>query len=151
MSGEPKTADELSVQIPEPHSIRTLGNYLLSDPRFRRRGLKHYGLDVWGGEEYTKIADEIADELVKLGGEADLEHLVETLSSRFGVSPSSVRTYARGRQFVRSATGVVRLRRPDAALRPTKLDPPDLGVSSRKVRGCQSKRPTVPGLPCSTG
>lgn len=111
VSGRPLTFDEIADTINEEFSARTLRNYLSTDARFRRLGLRVFGLDEWGGEEYTTISDELAEEIERRGGEARLDDLVQTLTAQFGVSANSVRAYASGPQFERSSGGSIRLRR----------------------------------------
>ncbi len=110
VAGRPLALDEIVDAISEEFNIRTLRNYLLSDSRFRRLGLRVFGLDDWGGEKYTKISDEIAQEIERRGGKAPLEELVETLTTQFHVSANSVRAYATGPQFERTADGMIRVR-----------------------------------------
>jgi hypothetical protein len=97
----------------------SLANQLLSDPRFKRTGVRAYGLSSWDYDEYTGVADEIAEEIERQGGEATLVHLVALLPARYGVSPASVRAYAMGPRFEVSQ-GSVKLRTaapPDTHLR----------------------------------
>ncbi len=94
VTGEPMTVADIFEAIGENRNVRSLRNRIQGDARFMRRGLEHYGLRAWGGEEYSTIVDEIQQEIERQGGEATLEHLVSTLTSSFGVSDSSVRTYA---------------------------------------------------------
>lgn len=108
---EPMTVAEIFETIGEQRSVRTLANYLQSDARFMRRGLEHYGLRKWGGEEYTTIVEEIEQELERQGGQASLDHLVRTLCDNFGVSENSVRTYSMQHPlFSRTTAGEICLR-----------------------------------------
>lgn len=108
--GRPLDFDEIVDAMTGDFQVRTLRNYLSADPRFRRRGLRAYGLNEWGGEEYTTISDELAQEIERRGGQASLDDLVGVLTAQFGVSANSVRAYASGPQFERSSEGVVRVR-----------------------------------------
>jgi hypothetical protein len=108
--GRPLGLEEIVEGISETFNVRTLRNYLLADKRFRRLGLRVFGLEEWGGEEYTKISDEIAQEIERRGGEVALEHLVETLTRQFGVTANSVKAYANGPQFERAPSGMIRTR-----------------------------------------
>jgi hypothetical protein len=103
--GEPRTVDEIVAALGSETNVRSLLGQIQGDPRFLRRGKKHYGLSSWGGEEYTKISDEIAQEIERQGGSATLEHLIDTLCEPFGVSSTSVRAYASGPPFVRLGDG----------------------------------------------
>jgi hypothetical protein len=116
LSGEPLTKDDLADLIGDSCNKRTLSNYLLSDPRFLRRGLRHFGLREWGGEEYSTIVDEIEQEILRQGGEASIETLVDRLTRMFGVSESSVRQYAAGPRFARTRAGLIRVRTSDEAI-----------------------------------
>lgn len=107
LRGEPLSPVELAEAIGPDTNLRSLTGQIQGDRRFLRRGLKLYGLSVWGGEEYTTIQDEIAQEIDRQGGTASMEHLVETLCAQFGVAASSVRAYASEPPFVRSANGLV--------------------------------------------
>lgn len=121
LHGEPMTPEALHEAIPEATSARGLVGRIQSDSRFLRRGLKHYGLAAWGGEEYTTIADEIEEEIERQGGAASLEHLVEVLPQTFGVSAGSVQSYALGPRFERGGDGLIRMR----------SRPADLGAHAR--------------------
>lgn len=120
VSGQPLSADAIADAMGGDFSRRTLRNYLLSDPRFVRRGKNLFGLAEWGGEEYSGIANEIEEEILRQGGEAELEELVDRISSTFGVSPTSVRAYANGARFSRTSPGVITLRRGSPGERRTK-------------------------------
>jgi hypothetical protein len=108
-TGSPLEREEISKRIAKAHSKRTLSNYLLTDKRFRRVGPARFGLAEWGGEEYTSVSDEMAEEIERRGGEADIEYLVKTLCKRFGVAASSVRGYAASHRFVNVGRGRIRL------------------------------------------
>ena len=55
--GVPMSRERISELLGPDHCIRTLGNYLSSDKRFKRLGLRQFGLSKWGGKEY-RTADE---------------------------------------------------------------------------------------------
>lgn len=105
--GEPLAADEIVEALGPDTNRRSLLGQIQGNPRFRRRGLKLYGLSSWGGEEYTTIQDELAEEIERQGGAASLEHLITTLCSEFGVAEASVRAYANEAPFVQSDNGLV--------------------------------------------
>lgn len=107
LRGEPLTGDELAEALGPETNFRSMINQIQSDPRFLRRGLKLYGLRVWGGEEYTTVSDEIEQEIERQGGASSLDHLVSTLCGQFGVSESSVRAYASSSPFVRTPGGLI--------------------------------------------
>jgi hypothetical protein len=103
--GVPITPDEIAEVLGPDTNHRSMINQIQSDARFLRRGLKHYGLAAWGGEEYTKISEEIEQELERQGGSATIDHLVRTLCEQFGVSEASVRAYAGSAPFVKTDDG----------------------------------------------
>jgi len=88
-------------------NCRSLNNDLHSDERFLRRGVKLFGLAEWGGEEYTSIQDEVAEEIERQGGAASIDHLVAALCTQFGVAETSVRAYAREAPFITTPDGLV--------------------------------------------
>ena len=138
--GRPLDFDEIVAAVAGDFNARTLRNYLHGDPRFRRLGLRVFGLDEWGGEEYTKISDEIAQEIERRGGEASLDDLTETLTSQFGVTANSVKAYATGPQFERSHDGLICLRSNHAQV-PTQ--PVEFTRRCFRVQGQWSYRITV--------
>jgi hypothetical protein len=107
LRGEPMTLQEIFEELGEQRSFRGFKSQMQGHPQVRRRGVKHYGLIEWGGEEYTSISDEMCQEIERRGGSIDLEELARALSRRFGVSPASVRMYAAGAQFSLSSAGRV--------------------------------------------
>lgn len=110
--GSPTSPDELAAIIGEGHSIRSLRNRLSDDPRLARVAKNQWALRIWGLEEYTGAADEMAEEIERQGGAVSLADLAELLASRFGISENSVRTYAQAPRFVVEG-GIVRLRASD--------------------------------------
>jgi hypothetical protein len=109
LSSEPLSLEELMTRIAEPRSPSSFRNCLMSDPRFKRTGLRQYGLAEWEHDEYTGIADEIAQEIEAQGGAASLEHLCRELSARYGVAAASVRAYALGPRFRQETGGLIRI------------------------------------------
>lgn len=107
LRGEPLSPEEIAEALGPSTNLRSLTMQIQDDTRFLRRGLKRYGLAAWGGEEYTTIQDEIAEEIERQGGSASIDLLVETLCSQFGVAASSVRAYASQPPFVRTSNGLV--------------------------------------------
>lgn len=107
LRGTPMTLEEIFGELGEGRSIRSFKNRMQGDSRVRRRGVKHYGLIAWGGEEYTSVIDEMMRAIEQKGGKAGLEELADELAESFGISPASVRMYAAGAQFAVDATGVV--------------------------------------------
>ena len=138
--GRPLDFDEIVEVLGGDFNVRTLRNYVHGDPRFRRLGLRVFGLDEWGGEEYTTISDEIAQEIERRGGEASLDDLIETLTAQFGVTANSVKAYATGPQFERSPDGQIRVRTSHAQV-PTQ--PVEFTRRCFRVQGQWSYRITV--------
>lgn len=108
VAGEPLTLEDIYERVGEDKNFRGFKGQVQGDPRIRRRGLKHYGLEAWGGDEYTTIVDEMTEELERQGGSMPLGDLGRTLAENFGVSESSVRMYADGPQFEVDGDGCVR-------------------------------------------
>lgn len=106
----PMTLEEISAEIPEEHNPRTVGNRLVSDPRFCRTDPDHFALKAWGLQEYSSIVDHLVEEIGQSGGEAKSEYLIGALTSKFGVSESSVRSYLGSPRFARTAWGTIRVR-----------------------------------------
>ena len=106
----PLSREELAMRLGPGTNWRSMANQLYGDPRFKRTGIRHFGLAQWDNDEYTGVADEIAQEIGRQGGEAQLEHLVTYVSTTYGVAGSSVRAYASGPRFERAPSGAIRLR-----------------------------------------
>jgi hypothetical protein len=131
--GAPASAEELAEVIGEGYSVRSLRNRLGQDPRIARVGKHQWALRVWGLEEYSGVADEIAEEVERQGGAASMAHLIEVLTLRFGVAEGSVRAYAQTPRFVVEGA-VVRLRRSD--------EPVELSARIGDARGCFQDSPS---------
>ena len=117
--GQPTSADEINSIIDEGHSVRGLRNRLLGDQRFLRTDRSRIGLRKWGLEEYSGIVDEIEEEILRKGGEAEVVDLVETLAERFGLRNASVLSYTSVPRFV-VADGCIHIRRPDEPFVPSR-------------------------------
>ncbi|PWU59463.1 hypothetical protein DLE60_16275 [Micromonospora globispora] len=115
-TGEPLHIDELQLQMGRDNSIRSLANQLGDDERFVRTDRATWGLASWQLEEYTSIRQQIGLELAAAGGEVEIGQLIESITSRFDVSPSSVQAYA-GNGDYEIVQGVVRRRESPAAPR----------------------------------
>ncbi|GEM_PF-2372767 len=107
--GEPLTKEELAEAI-GASSPRSVADRTLADARFMRPSLKQIALREWGMEEYSSIEEEMAEEIQHQGGEAEIDHLIDILTRKFGVSEASVRMYAGGPRFVGTRRGAIRLR-----------------------------------------
>jgi hypothetical protein len=113
--GRPADTDELAKEIGEGIAERSVRNALQADSRFMRVSKRAFGLREWGLEEYSGIAEEIAQRIERAGGAVEIEMLVEELVQTFGVAASSVRMYAEAPRFVVS-NGTVRFRTSDDVL-----------------------------------
>jgi len=111
--GEPATVEALVDRISEGYSVRSVRNRLFEDPRFVRTSKTEIGLREWGVDEYTSVVVEMAEEIERRGGRAELVDLAGTLADRYGVSRSSVHIYATTAPMFRTENGVVRMREPD--------------------------------------
>lgn len=128
LRGIPSTTEELLADLGENLNPRGVRQRLMDDPRFVRVNLRgEFALPDWGYDEYTGIADEIAEELARRGGTATVSELVARLVERFGVAENSVRMYVQTPRFVVDG-GTVRLRRPD--------EPYEVAASIAEARGC---------------
>ena len=85
---------------------------MLDDPRFWRINIQNQFVlaGTEGYDEYTGIIDEIIQELNACGGIATVEHLVEKISKTYGVQPTSVNSYLSTPLFVRTESGMIRVR-----------------------------------------
>ncbi|MFI5485650.1 sigma factor-like helix-turn-helix DNA-binding protein [Micromonospora echinaurantiaca] len=115
-TGEPLHIDDLWLQMGRDNSVRSLATQLADDERFVRTDRATWGLASWQLEEYTSIRQQIGLELAAAEGEVELTQLVDSITSRFDVSPSSVRAYAGNGDF-EIVQGVVRRRESAAAPR----------------------------------
>ncbi|MGC3859894.1 sigma factor-like helix-turn-helix DNA-binding protein [Micromonospora chersina] len=115
-TGEPLQTAELHQEMGRDATLRSLTNVLGSDDRFVRTDRATWGLASWEVEEYTSIRQQIGLELAAAGGQIELSRLVESITNRFDVSPSSVQAYAGNGEY--EITGrVVRRRESPAAPR----------------------------------
>jgi len=110
LHNRPMTQEEISTEILEERNPRTLGNRLISDPRFCRTDPDHFALKAWGLRQYSSIVGELVSEIARNGGEATSDYLTSTLISKFGVSEASVRSYLQSPRFVRTSRGTIRVR-----------------------------------------
>lgn len=110
VAGRPMTATELAELMPQIANEASFRNALSAADDIVRVGMVSWGLQRWGMEEYTDIADLIGrriDAATDDGGTGvALSDLTEELSTTFGVSPKSVTTYANTGEFI-SKGGVI--------------------------------------------
>lgn len=97
--GSPLAADEIVARFRVERSVRSLRNALAKDDRFARVDRDRWGLSEWGLEIYSDIRSLIREELAKNGGSAALEPMVQTITSKYSVSASSVVSYASSAPF----------------------------------------------------
>ena len=107
----PITAEEI-VEYTGSSSVRSVRQRLIDDTRFWRINKQNEFVlaGATGYDEYTGITDEIIQELDTCGGSATVEHLVQKITSSYGVKPSSVLAYLSTPLFVRNEAGLVRVR-----------------------------------------
>jgi hypothetical protein len=127
MRGSPCAVEILLDEVGEGHSPTSVRYRFFEDPRLMRVNKNDWALRDWGLEEYTGIAEEIAQRITEWGGSARISDLVDELVRLFGVKAASVRVYVEAPMFVVEGDRV-RLRREDEAFQP-------LGGLSR-ARGC---------------
>ena len=99
LRGQPADTETLVRECGEDYSARALHSRLGEDPRVVRVGRREWGLAEWGLEEYSGIAEEIAERIERGGGRARLADVVAEVA-RFGVKDASVRVYAEVPMFV---------------------------------------------------
>ncbi|MDN5682638.1 exonuclease domain-containing protein [Corynebacterium glyciniphilum] len=132
ISGHPMTAAEMYAAASEAKSDRSFRNGLYASDDLMRVGVDKWALSRWGLQEYTGIADLIAQR-VDTDGEVAVDDLIEELTRDFGVSAQSVRTYASVGEF-EVGNGLVRRRTEPMANTATPEDAN--GVYMRDGRWC---------------
>ena len=107
----PTTVEEL-IEIIGKSSVRSVRQRMINDPRFWRINRQNQFVlaGTEGYDEYTGIADEIIQELQACGGSATVQHLIEKISKTYGVQPNSVNAYLNTPLFIRTDSGLVRVR-----------------------------------------
>ncbi|MBY6706209.1 hypothetical protein HQ308_05285 [Rhodococcus sp. BP-241] len=98
--GETMSAEDIFSAIGKDRSFRSFLNQLSVDPRVTRVGKTEWALTSWEVEEYGSIRAQIARVLDEHDGTLGMDRLAAEISSRFGVTESSVRTYASMGEFV---------------------------------------------------
>lgn len=106
--GDAMSIAEIHAAMGPGVNLRSMANVFQVDPRAMRRDRDRWGLREWGGEEYRGIIAEIELRIDRAGGCADLEAVVEEISTSFGVAEGSVRSYAAGPKFCRGDDGTIR-------------------------------------------
>lgn len=92
--GSPMSADEIVSRFVVERSVASLRNVLALDDRFTKVDRDQWALSEWGIDGYSNIRTVIGQQLAKNGGSVNLETLVERITSKYSVSPSSVIAYA---------------------------------------------------------
>jgi hypothetical protein len=115
LRGTPATIEEIIDDIGETYSDRSLQGRIAEDPRVARTNRHQFALKSWGYDEYSTIADAIASQIERDGGESNVTALARKVSGAFGVRESSVRMYAEAPMFSIS-NGLVRIRTADEAI-----------------------------------
>lgn len=135
--GVPLTIEEILEAIGRTDaSVRSVRQRLFEHQRVARVSKTEVGLREWGGDEFTTIPDEMAEEIERAGGSLLLDALVERLVEAFGVSPTSVRMYAARPMFITDQHGSVRVRAADD-------EPYELRDDLSTVAGCYELSPTT--------
>ncbi|MFC4605838.1 sigma factor-like helix-turn-helix DNA-binding protein [Rhodococcus kronopolitis] len=98
--GSSLTTEEIVDRFVFERSSRSLGNALSRDERFVRADRDRWALTEWGVEEYTNIRSIIRDAVLRGGGRAHLDEVIEYITTRYSVSASSVVAYAAAAPFV---------------------------------------------------
>lgn len=93
-SGEPLGAEDILAKLGADRSLTSLKNALSVDPRLARVDRDRWALTEWGLEGYQSIRKMIGREIDEAGGEIGLDELIETLTSKFEISASSIMTYS---------------------------------------------------------
>ena len=106
---KPMTAEEVCAEIDGGYAVSTVANRLAQDDEFVRTDVRKFGLAHWGLEEYSGIAKEIEERIIRSGGSVRVEDLVRELTSEFSIKESSVRMNLATPHFV-VVDGVARLR-----------------------------------------
>ncbi|TFC26433.1 hypothetical protein E3O53_07885 [Cryobacterium sp. TMT2-18-3] len=119
--GHPMSGAEIVARLDIERSIRSAKNALSLDPRFVRVNRDAWGLAQWGLSQYKSIRDLIGVEVDAKGGQISLSDLVDTLTTRYSVSASSVVIYGNSHPY-RMENGQVR-----------RLTSEDMDLSGRSV------------------
>ncbi|WKD61571.1 DNA polymerase III subunit epsilon [Corynebacterium ciconiae DSM 44920] len=120
VEGEPMTSEQLHAVLPD-RSMNSIDNALAAAEVVQRCGRRTWALREWGKQEWTTIADFIANRLAQANAEdpersrgVALQELIEEATG-YGVSPNSVRVYADTGDFVLD-NGQVRYRSSEEAV-----------------------------------
>lgn len=92
IAGQPLHIDDLHQRLGKDRALRSLANQLADDDRFIRSDRSTWALAEWQVEQYTSIPQLIGRELDAAGGQVGINELVESITGRFDISPSSIYT-----------------------------------------------------------
>ncbi|UYP20207.1 hypothetical protein OED52_06640 [Rhodococcus sp. Z13] len=106
--GSPLSSDDIIARFAVERNVRSLRNALAKDDRFTRVDRDRWALSEWGLDTYSDIRSLIRSELTSNGGRIGLDTLIEKITSKYSVSPSSVTAYASSAPF-ETNDGVVQL------------------------------------------
>ncbi|MER5766370.1 hypothetical protein [Streptomyces sp. NPDC001985] len=105
LHGAPLPMEAIHEKLADGTAFSSVRSQIWIDERFIRLGRNLYGLRRWGGEEYLGIREMIVREIERAGGEAEINTIISTLTTRFDVSAASVRTNVNAPGFARSRRG----------------------------------------------
>lgn len=108
LEGAPLSTEEVADRFVIDRSARSIANALGADERFDRVDRDRWALREWGMEAYTGIRSIIRDVVVREGGRAKLNDVIEYITARYSVSSNSVIAYAAGAPFA-TKNGIVQL------------------------------------------
>jgi len=114
--GYPMSAQDIVDRFVTERSPGSLRNAMSQDDRFDRVDRELFALTEWGMEAYSGIRSVIREQIARNGGQANLEQVIEFITSRFSVSASSVAAYASSSPFELEA-GVIRPARAERSTR----------------------------------
>ena len=109
--GTQMTVDDLCREIGPTCQRRSLLNCLQSQTgRFRKSRPSSFALAAWGGEEHTSTKEFVLNEILRLGGRAHRDLLIEKTMNRLGVPRRTVTTVLSNPVFVQTSAGYIRIR-----------------------------------------
>jgi hypothetical protein len=108
LSSEPLSAEQIVDQFVIDRSVASLRNTMGTDDRFERVDRDRWALREWGLEAYAGIRSLIREQVAAASGAVPLNDLIESITSRYTVSASSITAYASSPPF-ELRDGVVRI------------------------------------------
>ncbi|MHA2788222.1 sigma factor-like helix-turn-helix DNA-binding protein [Corynebacterium sp. S7] len=99
ISGTPLATEAIESKLPNKGNFRSVLNAIQADERITRVDRDVYALAEWGMPAYVGIKTSIQNYLEDHDGEAPIGEMVKDLTSKFDISPSSVRSYAAALPF----------------------------------------------------